>query len=807
MGSLKQESTQYGLRNYLRVLSFKKAALNRYLILCENYKNQKRVFLHLLFVTPEIIRLHYSFNGDFQLSANPFLELSSFDFTEKNFVHEEKSESNFLLLKGSALEVLINKQPFCLEIREQRGKTLSLDVPELGFWSSALNNSLKPEVRCYKAYPDLEKPPIIYGLGDKTGTINRWGKRFINSPIDALGYDSKNTDPLYKDIPFFMHLDPKTKIAHGIFFDNFHKKFFDFGKERKPTPYYYFGAEGGELNYYFIAGPKLEEVLARYLNLTGKPVLMPAFSFGYLASGMAYTEDPGSANYISKTLDKFTKLGIKTSAFHLSSGYTLDKNLKRLQFNWNKEKFPDPKKFAQKCLDKGVELCANVKPVLLCAHPEYAEAEKCGLFIKDRKGKTLIVDYWGGPGSYLDFTNKDTQAWWSSKLKESLLAKGVRGIWNDNNEYEIFDEHQNSGQETQMPLIMSELAYKNSLELKPKQRPWVLSRSGYSGIQKFAQTWTGDNYSSFEALQYDSAIISSMGISGLVHAGSDIGGFWGKAPDYELLCRWIQAGIFSPRFCIHSYKPIPTEASSHMKKHPQSFKIIKDFMQLREELRPYIYQANYLAASKGKAIQRITAFDYQDDEQAYEQSFEYLFGESLLIAPVYESLYGKKLLNRKTYLPKAKHSWINFFSGKEFPAGTYAEEKISLKEIPAYVKADSVIPMIRKDRLELRVFLSGDFFKKKHMINYEFYEDDGDSLNYMQGQFLKTAFSIRAHKTNKKILSVKISKSQGKYKSPFEKVTIVIIFHKKAFHYTHHRREFEGTGIELELKEALTVKP
>lgn len=694
-----QESTQYGLKNKLAFESLTKVEANLFIAKFRHKQEKTLVNLVIFALNSNTIRFHYSFSNHFNLEVpNSDLQLQNFKFNEKEFLEYKEGH-----LETRTLKIFVNENPVQIQIFDMEGNLLSSDEPELGFWSENLNYDKEAgqcQIRCYKQYQDLNYPPCIYGLGDKTGEINRWGKRFNNSPIDALGYDSEFTDPLYKDIPFFIHLDQKTKLAHGIFFDNFHKKFFDFGRERKPAPYYYFGAEAGDLNYYFINGPSIANVTSRYLELTGRPPLWDEFSYGYLASGMVYTEnEPNDKDCDSKLLDLFSKFKskkISASAFHLSSGYCQDAEGKRQQFIWNTNKFPSPKDFAKKAKDMGVELCANLKPVLLTNHPFYEEAKEKNLFLKDSKNKTLVVDYWGGAGSYMDFKNPDTQKWWKEKIKEHFFENGIYGIWNDNNEYEIFESHNQSGFEHQMANIMSKLSCQAYSEwvastestASEGESAWILSRSGYAGIQKYAQSWTGDNYSNWKSLQFDNAILSSCGLSGLIHMGVDIGGFWGgnfdQGPDPELLLRWIQNGVFTPRFCIHSYKAIPTEPDMYQKEHPKFFAIIQKFMQLREELKTYILDQVKLAHERGIPIMRPTVYDFQDDKNTYNQSFEYMFGDKYLIAPVYKSMSDS--CARDIYLPGKDFQWKHYFSQEVFDAGQEISLSVNFSNIPVFEK-------------------------------------------------------------------------------------------------------------------------
>ena len=790
------ESTQYGLKNKLVVSGYKELANNHVQISlrhpeCNEESNaQTQIFLNLVFLSSKIIRFHYSSKENFDLKLpNQDLEFQNFDLSQKHYSKITET-TDHLSIKYPEGEIKVYKNPLQVQIFNKQGELLDSDEPGIGFWSDALkchsersaerevknpvdqiNNSKlcigsfvntqddKHEIRCYKQYSELENPPLIYGLGDKTGVLNRWGRRFRNEPIDALGYDSEFTDPLYKDIPFFISLDRKTKLCHGIFFDNFHKKFFDFGRERKPSPYYYFGAQGGELNYYFIHGASVKEIVSNYLELTGRPPEWPDYTYGYLASGMNYTENVIASeasqssldhdvtakavprdDILLKTFKRFKDNGIPATAFHMSSGYIQDKNGQRQQFIWNKEKFPDPKAFVEAARKEGVELCVNLKPVLLTTHPWYKEAAELDLFINkcrhsersaEREVKnpvdqskecigslanaqddSLVIDYWGGEGSIMDFRKTQTQKWWKEKIKESFFDNGIFGIWNDNNEYEIFEEHAASGYEHIMSNLMSKLsneAYKEYKSRHPEEDvvrrrdpdwiatssttprndvPWILSRSGYAGIQKHAMTWTGDNYSSWKALQYDIPLMSSMSLSGLIHVGDDIGGFWGgkfdENPDPELLLRWIQFGVFTPRFCIHSYKETPTEPDMYKDSHPEFFKIIQEFMKLRTELLPYIKEAAHKASTQGIPIMRPTFYDFPDDEKTYEQNFEYIFGDKYLIAPIFKANEDSK--TREIYLPSSDTTWTDYWTGEKYQGGQKIQIRTQFDRIPIFTK-------------------------------------------------------------------------------------------------------------------------
>ena len=245
--------------------------------------------------------------------------------------------------------------------------------------------------------------------------MNRAGQRYRLTNIDAMGYNARASDPLYKHIPFYITCRPELGLAFGLFYDTLSDCVFDFGKEldNYHGPYRSFTADFGDLDYYFIAGPRIDQVVPRFTWLIGRPAFMPKWGLGYSGSSMAYTDAPDAQVRMSEFLERCAEHDILCDSFHLSSGYTSIGD-RRHVFTWNRSKFPNPAALAQSYFAKGVRLCANVKPCLLRDHPLYAEAAALGLLIADAKGEPSWVQFWDGIGAYLDFTQP----------KNSLLVEG-----------------------------------------------------------------------------------------------------------------------------------------------------------------------------------------------------------------------------------------------------------------------------------------------------------------------------------------------------------------------------------------------
>jgi alpha-glucosidase len=409
----------------------------------------------------------------------------------------------------------------------------------------------KDSLPLYRFNFPLSKGDAFYGLGDKGGIPDRRGRRFRMFNRDALGYDAELSDPLYKSIPFFIKHNPGGKALAGLYFPESCIESFDFGKE---SPFY-FSAEikGGPPSYYIFLGEDYKKLLYEYCTVTGFPALPPLFSFGFFGSSMNYTEPDDAPDRILKFFSEVEKREIPCEGMYLSSGYLKADDGSRYAFFWNKQKFPNPKEFLCSLAERGYKLNMNIKPGILKSHPWYGELRDKGYFISDKSGEACVEYYWGGEASFLDFSNPGTREWWKGKLKENYIENGCTGIWNDNNELELEDLELDAYLDKALyPDKMVKIAWEAFKESYPDLRPWIYTRSGYAGIQRYARTWSGDNVSDWKTLKYNQYQSIGLGLSGIAFYGHDLGGFFGPMPEQELLMRSCQSGIFQPRFVIHS---------------------------------------------------------------------------------------------------------------------------------------------------------------------------------------------------------------------------------------------------------------
>jgi alpha-glucosidase len=343
-----------------------------------------------------------------------------------------------------------------------------------------------------------------FGLGERSGPMDRAGRRLRLTCLDAMGYDARASDPLYKHIPFYITRRRSTGLAFGLFYDTMSDGVFDFGQEHSNYhgPYRYFAAEHGDLDLYVLAGPAVADVVRRFTWLTGRPAATPDWALGYSGSSMGYADAPDAQARMAGFLDDLARHDIPCGSFHLSSGYT-SIGTRRHVFHWNRGKFPDPAAFVAAFADAGVRVLANIKPALLTDHPDFSEAARAGLLLADAGGEPVLEQFWDGRCAYLDFTNPATAAWWKGRVTEALLSLGIAATWNDNNEFEIISPRTMAhGFGRPFParemkplqtLLMLRASREAQLAPNPDAPPFLISRAGFAGMQRYAQTWSGDN--------------------------------------------------------------------------------------------------------------------------------------------------------------------------------------------------------------------------------------------------------------------------------------------------------------------------
>jgi len=632
--------------------------------------------------------------------------------------------------------VLIQKSPLLIRFADAAGNVLLADEPALPM---AFDGS---RVHVWKKMPADEN---YYGLGDKTGPMNRRNRAFTMWNTDQFGW-SESTDPLYKAITFFMGLHKG--VAWGVFFDNTYRSSFDFGKES--PDYFSFGAEGGELDYYFFAGPEPKNVVQQYTALVGRSPLPPLWSLGYQQSRYSYYPE-ARVREIASTL---RAKKIPADVIYLDIDYQQG----NAPFTINREYFPHFEQMVADLRLQGFRLITitdlHIKKDPGHGYFPYDSGAKNDVFVKNPDGSTFVGVVWPGQSVFPDFTLTRVRDWWGTLYKD-FVGMGVSGFWNDMNEPALFERADKT-----MPLdIRHRLddgttldhraihnvygmenvrgTYDGLRKLQPDERPFVLTRAAYSGAQRYAATWTGDNSSTWNHLNMSTPMLLSLGLCGYSMSGDDIGGFAGSPPA-DLLTRWFEVGALNPIYRDHTGKgTLDQEPWVH---GPQHEAIRRRYVELRYQLLPYIYTAIEETSRTGLPAMRPIFLDYPQAEDFYGNNRDFLFGSDLFVAPVTTEMVDAE----EVQLPPG--DWYDYWTSQKLSGKNKITLHPALDEMPLYVRAGAIIPTqpivqntgeTPKGPLALRIYPGED-------CHGSLYQDDGHSFAYQRGELLRVSYSCQA---------------------------------------------------------------
>jgi len=694
-----------------------------------------------------------------------------------------------VVLRTAALHVRVRLRPFGLEWSTPDGARFAADRGTHAYECSRKTGALRH-------YMTRRTSDRYFGLGDKTGPLDKHGRRLRTVALDALGYDAETSDPLYKHWPYVIVRD-SSGVAYGLFYDTLSSATFDLGCEHDNYHglYRYGEIEAGDLDYYLFVGPGIRDVVSKFAELTGRMAFGPRWSLGYANTAMALTDAEDAQARLSNFVDRVVEHDIPISAFHFGSGYS-SIGPRRYVFTWNQDKFPNPRELVEKFRGRGIRLVANIKPCLLDDHPDYTDAEKRGALIADTAtGGPSIGQFWDGQGAYIDFTHREGVHWWQDGLERKLLGYGILG-WNDNNEYEIWNEDAAAHgfgraipidrSRPLQPLLMTRATYDAQAAHFAGERVFTVTRAGPPGIQRYAQTWSGDNTTSWHTLRWNIRMGLTMSLSGMFNTGHDIGGFHGPVPDPELLVRWVQSGIFSPRCIMNSWKPGGFVNTPWL--HAEVTPIIRDWIRLRYRLLPYLYSLYWRAARFGEPMLRPLFYEFEDEPESFADSDDFMLGPNLLVASVVEP--GQR--ERAVDLPAGPGEWIDFWTGTHVAGGRTVVAPAPLDRIPLFVPAGGIIPAtdtadMRRLHDEpsraLRIFPGSGRGRRAFTL----YEDDGLTLRYRDGDATELECGLE---WNARTIRLAVTK-RGRYRLPYANLRIVLPPGER------RRLHLAGKGIEL----------
>lgn len=710
--------------NYRENLNMKFKAYNGGLRVFKNYEiNHNNIDIYfsnmkitLTMFENDIVKVFIGDKYEESISTNGVVD----NLEKGEFIVEE--DSNFVIIKGTKVLIFVDKNTTEISFKDLDG--------------NIINEDFQPSFKDEKGNVYISKVNdclAYYGLGEKGGDLNKKGCYTENFNTDDPETDDDSIT-YYKTIPFYVAL--KEEATYGIFFDNSFRSYFDMGKERGDR--IFFGAIGGQIQYYFIPGENIKEVVKNYTALTGRMEMPPLWSLGYQQCRFSYF----SQEEVRELVKTFEEKDIPLDVVYLDIDYMDGFRV----MTFKTPNFDDAAGLISDLKEKGIRTITIIDPGVKVdeEYDVFKRGKEGNHFTKKLDGEIFIGAVWPGDSAFPDFSNKECREWWKSELKKFISEHGMDGIWNDMNEPCVFNNDHKTMLETclhnsdngviehkefhnRYGFEMSRCSKEAQEELHPNERGFSMTRATYAGGQRYSSVWTGDNMSLWSQMRMSISMNANLGISGFSFVGNDVSGF-GLDSSEELFIRWMEIGPFIPIFRNHSN--MYTRRQEPWAFGPRAEKIAKKSIELRYELLPYIYDLYYISHKEGLPIFRPMIMEYEKDMNLLNMREQFMLGENMLVAPVlYEGERSKTV-----YLPKG--SWFNYFTREKLQGGKWYKLPCELDEILVFVKEGAIIPTYNKKfrnvkerpkNILLKVF--GENAKGFH------YNDDGHTMEYLEEKY------------------------------------------------------------------------
>ena len=669
--------------------------------------------LAITVLADDVLRVRLAPTGDFRdaghgadAAATPFSYALDPDRAWPHDTISVRDHGDELRVETEALRIRVAKSPLRLHVETADGRPVLTDSAGAG-WADVQDENApggtRTEVRCWKALaPDAR----FFGLGDKTFELDRRGRKLTFWNSDTFAY-APEQDPIYKSIPFALTLAPGAGGAWtggGLFLDNTYRAEMDLGADVADGADgdWWFGAHDGELRYYVFApgadGDALKHPLKRYCDLTGHKPMPARWSLGYHQSRWNY-HDAGYARFIAH---EFRRRGIPLDCIHLDIGHMDGYRV----FTWDDGAFPDPVGMNEDLGELGVRTVVIVDPGVKVDDGYYAYREGAAreLFCENPDGSFFTDTVWPGDVHWPDFSKPEARSWWGEQHRR-YLDSGVTGFWNDMNEPAILggrdfpddvrfaytDRGTGSTDHREAHnvygLLMARATFESlRQDVRPDERPFLLTRACFSGSQRYAAAWTGDNVSSWEHLLLSIRICQSLSATGMAFCGPDIGGFAGQASP-ELFARWMQAGVLYPFMRTH-YSHEETEEQEPWSFGPEAEAVSKAAIELRYRLMPTIYSAFADCTETAEPPMRPLFLEHPDDPETHTGCDDQCYlGHALMAAPVVTE--GARA--RSVYFPAG--AWTDFWTGDTIGGGQRLNVDAPLDTLPLYIRGGRAVAL------------------------------------------------------------------------------------------------------------------
>lgn len=687
----------------------------------------------------------------------------------------------YYLIQTPQLNVFVNKRPFKVDFQDLNGYFLLRDDHLEYTPSYQMHDDTKwldgcAKLKCTKQMPADQ---AYFGFGEYAGPSNRRGRNVIcwNTPTYRWG-DGQN--PMYMNMPFFYGVQPagnrNPAFVYGIFFNNPCRAVFRMGTQSPDT--YSFEAGDGQMDYFFFGGGvhhTMKLVLDRFSELTGRPSMLPKWAMGHHLSRFSYNNQ----EWVEYIVRSATENNIPLDAVYLDVEYmdaTGQNNINsgqiyQLMMNSN---YPNPQAMVAACVEFGVKVIPAIEPWLARNDPLRATEDDALDYIKDNSGNETDSKIYLGSVSWLDYTSSRTLDRWQALQAEWFRRVAFAGIWNDLTEPEdhgqiplngllwldgrygtsIADTRRHwSNERNYFGLRSASSSYNTLLAAYPEKRPFVLTRSGCPGIQRYAVGWSGDTVANWYYIQACIRLGVNTMISGQSRFGHDLGGF-SDSVSGELLTRWYEWGALLPLFRNHAQNGGNMWADGSQGREPWRFTphqnfpqadgidycgLIRSIIQFRYKLMPYLYTLMQDSTVNGTPLNTPTFFNYYNDRNTFtENEFDFMCGDYLLVAPV----YTQGASTRTVYLP-AMSNWYHWATNRKYCGGQVVTVDAPLGILPLFMRADAIIPMGPSMQFanQLTPLTLDMHCWPETESSFTLYEDEGDGWDFINGFFARTTFT------------------------------------------------------------------
>jgi len=755
-----------------------------------NCQDNSQVQVSIL--APDLVRIRASFLKPIPAKDHSWA-IAKTDWPTTRWSVSENADA--VVITTDEIQVVVRRSPLLIEFRDAKTHALiNADEQPMAYDGKGLLKEMMFDPKAGSFVAVAKKFGVaehFYGLGEKAARLDKRRSAFVNWNSDTPGY-LEGRDPIYQTIPFYTALENGN--AYGIFFDNSYRSYFDFARSSQQRVW--FGAEGGELNYYFFYGPSLRKILNRYADLTGHMPLPPLWALGNQQSRWSYYPD----TMVEEVVSEYRKRDLPLDVVHLDIDYMQGYRV----FTWDRNRFRSPKELSEKLARQGVKLVTIVDPgvkhqpvaksagQITSTTPELEPQEQRyyvfeqgvlnNYFQKRANGDLFVPKVWPGDSVFVDYTLPAAREWWGS-LHRAYTDNGVAGIWNDMNEpadfvdqtgknqidvvsYDEGEKSTHAKNRNVFALLMARATYEGLERLRPNQRPYVITRAGYAGIQRYSTMWTGDTNSTWDALALNVPMFTTLGMSGEPFVGSDVGGFIGRG-NGELLVRAYQVSFLAP-FCrnhkvIDGYDQEPWRFGKYYED------IIRKYLKLRYQLLPFLYTTLEEAHRTGTPLFRPLVLNYQDDPNTYNLDDEFMIGNDLLVAPIVKPDVTRRLV----YLPKGV--WYDYWTNRKYDGGTMISVEAPLETAPMFVRGGAIIPsapeMNYTGEKPVDPITFNLYTDDKGNASTTLYEDDGISPAYKQGSFRRT--TLTATRAGG-VFTINIGAAEGSYNPGPRRFSFVI---------------------------------